>query len=200
MGWMTLHSASVIYPDNPTEEEKQLMNRFLDLFAETITCQHCQMHFTRMLLMYRNSNPEFLNSKRDFFLFVARAHNTVNKRLDKPSPQTVSECLETLRMLTANNSPRTFRENYIVYLIRNWAHEMTGDAMILKAKSLELQKINDSYLNQRDIDFNLTIEEGDVLREIAVVPIAKSSLGFNFKWENVGPVGFQSGKLRLNRK
>jgi len=199
LGWMTLHSLSVIYPDNPTSEEKALISKFLSVFSTTLTCRYCKDHFSRMLDTYRITHPEYLNSKRDLFLFVVRAHNTTNKRLDKPVFATVADCIKRLQENTVHTSGREFREKYINYLIRNWAYDMSGDGMIMKMASYELKKINTEYLNLREQSFDIEIAEDDILQGIAESSYIRSSTGVSMNMLNVGPVGFKGGKLKLSR-
>ena len=96
LGWMTLHSISLNYPDNPLIEDKQILLRFMNNFTESITCPSCQSHFKTIFQSYIGLFPDWNASKHNLFIFIARAHNTVNKRLDKPLIRTVSDCLETL--------------------------------------------------------------------------------------------------------
>lgn len=143
LGWMTLHSVSAIYPENPTPEEKMIAARFLQLFEDTITCRFCHDHFHRMKDSYAKDHPEFLNSRRDFFLFVARAHNTVNKRLDKPRPQSVKECIETLQSNTRDCSTTDFRAAYLNYLMGDWSSQLDGLSFLRRKEVAEMIKIND---------------------------------------------------------
>jgi hypothetical protein len=48
LGWMTLHSASMLYPENPEPVERLLMEYFINLFGETISCFTCKTHFITM--------------------------------------------------------------------------------------------------------------------------------------------------------
>ena len=201
LGWMTLHSISVIYPDSPSHEEKMILQRFLTLFTETITCHFCKSHFENMMFAYRNKYPDFLDSRLKFFLFVVRCHNTVNKRLDKPRPATVKECMDTLIANTKNFSGIQYRESYINYLIRNWGNERTGQGMIYRQSSLELQKINNEYWNPRDNGIvPFTFEEHDVLELVEESRIR--SVAGNFVRIPPGTTvgGFKGGRLKLGTR
>jgi hypothetical protein len=165
LGWMTLHSVSAIYPEKPTSEEKLLLEKFVENFRECITCVHCKSHFTSMLTTYKRKHPEWSSSRFDFFLFVCRAHNTVNRRLDKPVLQTLDDCIQTLKNATKVTNGGTYRAAYINYLIRNWSIEQTGEGFMNLGVVKQLKKINEEYFNPRDTGFeNLKFD-----REASVV-------------------------------
>jgi hypothetical protein len=195
LGWMTLHSVSLIYPETPSLAEKAIAVKFVDAFAECISCHFCKTHFITMRAMYQISNPDYLDSRNNFALFVFRAHNTVNARLDKPKQATVSECLQTLKQASAQNSMLAFRTSYINYLINNWNKEAGGDAMITRGVVRELKKIIEEYFNPRDTGTLPEIAEADVL-----TPIENRQLRFISPTHLVSVnVGFRGGKLRLKK-
>ena len=115
MGWMTLHSISVAYPDDPSQQDKQILEQFMNAFGECITCVYCRNHFRTMFMDYKSKVPTWKNSKKDLFLAICRMHNAVNKRLDKPRPKTVAECIEFLKRATSYTSQREFRDKYCTY-------------------------------------------------------------------------------------
>jgi hypothetical protein len=168
LGWMTLHSISSIYPENPTRDERILLERFVEMFRECITCVHCKTHFTSMLTKYKQKHPEWSSSRYDFFLFVCRAHNTVNRRLDKPIFPTLEASIDRLKEITKVTSGATYRNAYMTYLINNWSREMSADGFINADIAKRMKKINEEYFNPRDtnfVDFSLG-REGDVLEFI----------------------------------
>lgn len=169
LGWMTLHSISSIYPENPTREEKILLEKFVEMFRECITCIHCKSHFTGMLNRYKQRHPEWSSSRYDFFMFVCRAHNTVNRRLDKPIFPTLQSSIERLKEITKVTNATTYRNAYINYLITNWTREMNADGFINADIARRMKKINDEYFAPRDtnfVDFSLE-KDGDVLEFIS---------------------------------
>ena len=203
LGWMTLHSISLNYPETPSSEDKSIVFAYMKSFAASITCPSCRSHFTSMFAMYKSRHPEWANSKFDLFLFVVRAHNTVNKRLDKPIVYTVADCLQTI----ANNSKNTplyvFRQNYISHVINNYQREMSGEGRILLGFIREVQKINNEYWNSRecaiaDIVFpeeNVTEFIEDTSRRVQT-PYSSSSVVIPL---NVG-FRIRGGKLRLGSR
>lgn len=167
LGWMTLHSVSSIYPEKPTSEERLILEKFVEMFRETITCVHCKNHFTGMLNKYRRIHPEWSSSRYDFFLFICRAHNTVNKRLDKPIFPTLQSCIDRLQENTKVTSAAVYRNAYLNYLISNWQREMSSEGYINVDIAKKMKKINEEYFTPRDTNFvGLTLLEGNVLELI----------------------------------
>jgi hypothetical protein len=168
LGWMTLHSISSIYPEKPTTEERLILERFVEMFRETITCIHCKSHFSGMLNKYKQIHPEWNSSRYDFFLFVCRAHNTVNRRLDKPVFPTVQSCIDRLQENTKVTSAATYRNAYMNYLTSSWQREMSADGFINSDIAKKLKRINEEYFTPRDTNFaNLSLNEGNILEFIA---------------------------------
>ncbi len=166
MGWMLIHSISVCYPEEPTMYDRKTITEFMDAFCGTITCIHCRSHFTDTFHGYKRSVPSWSNSRRDLFIAICRLHNTVNKKLDKPYPKTVAECLNSLRNATRYTSPTEFRKKYIEYLFRDW--NIYGRGTSYQAIALQharhMQTINETYWNVRDVSYDLvTFPEDNVL-------------------------------------
>jgi hypothetical protein len=172
LGWMTLHSISSIYPEKPTHDERLLLEKFIDMFRDCITCAHCKNHFAGMLGRYKHKYPNWSSSRYEFFMFVCRAHNTVNRRLDKPVFPTVESCIERLKEITKITSGAAYRNAYLNYLIITWQREMSSDGFINGDIAKRMKKINDEYFTPRDtnfVDFSLNAS-GDVLEFIQEDP------------------------------
>lgn len=166
LGWMTLHSASMIYPENPSTAERVLIEKFIDLFGDSISCYHCKSHFLSSRSSYVQSYPGYLNSKKDFMLFVFRIHNAVNKRLDKPILQSVADCITVLKNANSYSSLESMRNAYLSYLQSNWGKEYTAEGLGIRRKVQELIRINNEYLNPREIDWSYTFEDSVIFNEI----------------------------------
>jgi hypothetical protein len=202
MGWMTLHSISLNYPDEPTIADKEILVRFMDRFTETISCPSCQSHFQGLYRTYTSIFPQWNSSKFQLFLFIVRAHNTVNRRLDKPLIRTVADCLATIRANTKNTSLEGYRQAYMNYLIGNWNKELSGYGRIKLGASRELQKLNNEYWSLREVDLDtLVFPEDDVLFNLqnrsGIKPASQGIAGFNRS--TIPNVGFKirGGRLRL---
>ena len=200
LGWMTLHSVSCLYPENPSEEDKKILTKYLNAFEQSISCPTCQNHFKSMKEMYKRSYPNWLNSRYDFFLFVCRAHNTVNRRIDKPIIPTLSECLKTFQSNVKLTSPAQYRQAYLNYLINNWSREHSGESFMRMAHVSEMKKINEQYWNLREIDVNTVVflADTDVSQPILQDPKRFSpspSIPVLANNPNVR-IGFRNGRLK----
>ena len=193
MGWITLHAVAAGYPDEPSSVDKINMSTFLGLFTDTITCKFCKDHFVRIRNTYHSKYPSYLNSKRDFFLFTLRAHNDVNQSLDKPIIPTVVDALVLLNTITNITNAETYKNSYVSYLIRTWAHEMSGDALINKGKAINMRELL-SRINLTN-GFNITVEEDDIISFKSIYESPANNV-FDFLRTNA-KVGFSRGKLKL---
>jgi len=163
LGWMTLHSVASCYPDTPLQSEKTLMNTWLDMFQSTITCPSCREHFGTTLGSYRRQYPQMLSSREEFLLFTFRAHNTVNRQLNKPIHQTVAACFEQLRNNVKTRSARDYRTAYINHIQRFWRTLQDASGFTALKKINEMRKIEYEYLQRHDNNFEIIIPENIVV-------------------------------------
>lgn len=157
LGWMTLHSVATIYPEQPNQQERDLMSAWLDMFRDTITCPTCQGHFSSMLATYRRTFPNMLASRQNFAIFSFRAHNAVNRRLHKPVHSDVEACMTLLKNNVKNRSARDYRVSYLNHITRHWRiyRDITGIAALRKIT--EMNKIENEYIARRDNNFTVTL-------------------------------------------
>ena len=137
----------------------------MNAFAGSITCIYCRQHFGQMFGDYQSKVPNWADSRKDLFVAICRMHNAVNKRLDKPQPKTVAECIAALKLATTYTSPREFRAKYSDYLLRDWGWQRNGGDGFLGYKNAEVvKKINEEYWNHRDVSYAaISFEEDNVL-------------------------------------
>jgi len=205
LGWMTLHSVSLLYPEKPSQADKQIVKRFIDLLRDTISCPHCQSHFKIIYENYIRYHPEWADSRFDLFLFITRAHNTVNNRLSKPKPNSVQGCLDAYRSATKNTTGTGFRRAYINYLLRNYASQMSAEGYMNAANVREMQRINDEYWNSKtDESTNSFQMDANVLELIDETSGTRSLMTSRGTIMQVATkelnVGFRGGRFRLTHK
>lgn len=198
LGWMTLHSISAIYPEEPTQADKELVDQFMNAFRETIACPYCKTHFTTIFNKYKQFHPEWSSSRQSLFVFICRAHNTVNRRLDKPIYKTVLECIETLKNATTVKGSADYRKAYLDYLVSNWGRQTDGEGLMMMSFVRKMIKINNEYFNPRNVPYSdLTLREDNVLEFIPEDNNryrASHSVLDPIRYRNI-KVGFRSGSL-----
>lgn len=145
------------------------MIKWLDIFRDTITCPSCQGHFTELLQNYRAQFPNMLYTRSDFMLFTFRAHNAVNRRLNKPIYQTVQACFDVLRKNVQFNKSNTFRITYINHITRHWRTFQDAAGMSAMKKIHEMKKIENNYMAPRSNEFEVMIPEDTVVVQITPV-------------------------------
>jgi FAD-linked sulfhydryl oxidase len=176
MGWLTLHSIAANYPEHPTNEDRLILKRFMDLFTETIACPTCKNHFGSLFHSYINQFPSWANSRFDLFVFVCRAHNAVNLRLDKPRISSVSESINTLKNIVKIVPAATYRQNYLIYLRQNWSREIGAEGFMNSRAVREMVKINQEYWDPRETNFEISLPEVDVLKPFLTSRTARGTL------------------------
>lgn len=139
------------------------MNVWIDMFRDTITCPSCRDHFTSLLAVYRRDYKDMLASRREFMLFTFRAHNSVNQRLSKPVYGNVAVCFEQLRNNVKSRPAREFRTAYITHIRRFWRTFQDISGITALKKINEMAKIENEYAGPKTNNFEIAIEEGDVV-------------------------------------
>ena len=204
LGWMNLHSISCIYPENPTDGDKQILAKYLTLFQDKITCPKCQSHFSSIVTMYKKLYPNWLNTRYDFFLFVCRAHNTVNRRLDKPILNTAYDCLKTFQSNVKLTPSKQYRQSYLAYLARNWSKEHSGESLMRLGSVREMRKIHEQYWDPREVDVNTVVFLADADVTQPIIEDSKQYLATpNIPAFANNPnihIGFKNGRLKLGRR
>ena len=163
LGWMTLHSVSTIYPERPSQSEKDLMMSWLGLFTDTITCQHCRDHFRAMRLAYQAKFPNFLDTRQSFAMFAFRCHNVVNARLSKPVYATMEDCMAVLRGNLKTRTAQDYRISYVNHITRYWSQMQDTAGITSLKKVLEMKKIEIDYLGPRDTKFEVSLSDEGVV-------------------------------------
>jgi hypothetical protein len=166
---MTLHSTAFAYPETPSPSEKELMTSWLDMFRDTITCPSCKGHFTELLANYRSQFSNMMESRHEFIMFTFRAHNAVNKRLNKPVYSSVEQCLATLRNTVARRPAKEYRISYINHITRHWRTLQDVSGIVASKKINEMKRIETEYVSVRDTNFAINVRQDIVVLPQSVV-------------------------------
>jgi hypothetical protein len=204
LGWMTLHSVATSYPETPTTGEQTLMSEWVNMFRDTITCPTCRDHFASMLANYRQMFPNMFSSRQTFAVFTFRAHNAVNRRLNKPVYGDMEACMNILINNVKNRSARDYRISYLNHITRHWRAFRDASGITALRKIAEMNKIEAEYLGPRDNNFTATLQRDVVVlprdaleRRAAEEPTSRISMNPRL----APPTGFRltSGGIRLRR-
>ena len=153
LGWATLHSVALLYPESPSTLEIELIKRWILSFNDTIVCPSCMEHFRAMRTKYEREHPEVYSSRRELCTFVMRAHNTVNRRTKK-KVYTLEESIEELQRILPNAQQK--RVEYILYIRRQWALDRSLGGITALGKLRDLQVTEQQYWTSRgQPDWNL---------------------------------------------
>lgn len=186
LGWMTLHSISTSYPEFPSVSEKQLVESWMTLFQDTITCPYCKEHFTTMYRLYRARYPNMFDSRQNLAMFAFRAHNAVNARLQKPVYNTLEECMTILRNNIKSRTASDYRISYINHITRFWSSIQDITGIVAMRKVIEMKKVEIDYFSKIDTKFDVILKdegvviprawvEGGKVEEPRLMPAIKSN-------------------------
>lgn len=79
--WTFLHTLAAQYPEKPTRQQRRDARNLIDILTRMYPCGECARHFRELVA----ASPPSVASRRDFSLWMCEAHNTVNRRLGKPT-------------------------------------------------------------------------------------------------------------------
>ena len=81
--WIFLHSVSMNYPDNPSNQDRKNYKDFFENLRFILPCEVCKKHYAQHI--QRNPIEPSLHSKRKLVEWVIDVHNQVNISLNKPT-------------------------------------------------------------------------------------------------------------------
>ena len=80
-GWIFLHSITMNYPKEPTEEDKQVYFNFFKNLEHVIPCEKCGYNYSINLQKFPIQPA--LESRDTFIRWLIQVHNEVNKETGK---------------------------------------------------------------------------------------------------------------------
>ena len=81
-GWIFLHTITMNYPNNPTNDDKQIYSNFFKSLQYILPCKKCADNYSKNLNDFPIENS--LDTKDDLIKWLIDIHNEVNKELGKP--------------------------------------------------------------------------------------------------------------------
>jgi hypothetical protein len=81
-GWIFLHSVTLAYPDEPTENDKQNYRTFFNTLPTILPCSTCRQNLNKH--MEKLSLEQALINKKSLVKWLISIHNETNIALGKP--------------------------------------------------------------------------------------------------------------------
>ena len=81
-GWFFLHSVTLAYPDDPTENDKQNYRTFFNTLPKVLPCGACRQNLDKH--MRKVSLEQALTNKKSLVKWLIAIHNETNATLGKP--------------------------------------------------------------------------------------------------------------------
>lgn len=81
--WIFLHSVTMTYPDDPSNEDKKIYKNFFESLDKILPCIICRVNYKKHI----NNVPidNFLHSRRSIVEWLINIHNQTNTMLNKPT-------------------------------------------------------------------------------------------------------------------
>ena len=100
--WIFLHSITLEYPDNPTDEDKVNIVNFINSLSLVLPCQKCRINFGLHLEKYPLTN-KVLESKTNLVKWMIDIHNCVNVTNNKKELSYEDSLKEILKLYNSDN-------------------------------------------------------------------------------------------------
>lgn len=83
--WTAIHFSALGYPWNPSPTiKKNFRTFFMEILPSILPCESCRNHLSQTLSQHPITDKDLENSET-LFQWTVNLHNTVNKRLGKPT-------------------------------------------------------------------------------------------------------------------
>jgi hypothetical protein len=86
--WDLIHNISILFPENPTQNDINMFGNFLDSIQMLLPCEQCRIHFKQNLesfpiSSFMKKSASYFSSKDGIILWCIKVHNKVNKMINK---------------------------------------------------------------------------------------------------------------------
>ena len=113
-GWVFLHSITMNYPKQPTDQDKHIYKQFFKSLQFILPCQKCAHHYSENI--QENPIESALDSRDSLVRWLIEIHNEVNKDLGKPT-LTYEQVIDEYKMINLNSDPTIIYKVLIVWLV-----------------------------------------------------------------------------------
>lgn len=89
--WFTFHQNASMYPDSPTDDNKQKQQGYIDFFINNLPCK---IECGDSAKEFVSTNPPDLSSRKAYFGWTVKFHNWVNEHRGDPERVNANDLLE----------------------------------------------------------------------------------------------------------
>ena len=114
-GWYFLHSVTMNYPKNPSDQEKQIYFNFFKSLENVLPCEKCAYHYSQNLK--KHSLEEALESRDKFVKWLINVHNEVNIQTGKREYTYDEVIQEYTKKMNNLDKDQTFIYKLIIVLL-----------------------------------------------------------------------------------
>ena len=114
--WIFLHSITLEYPDNPTNEDKLNVMNFFNSVGSVLPCQKCRVNFN----LHLKKNPlteKVIESKTNLVKWMIDIHNCVNVINNKNEVSYEESLKEILKLYKYNNKNLIIISTMIILIV-----------------------------------------------------------------------------------
>lgn len=109
--WIFLHSITLEYPENPTNDDKVNMLNFINSLGNVLPCQKCRVNFNNHLQKHP-VNQYVLSSRSNLVKWLIDIHNDVNVMNNKKELPYEKCVKDLLGLYNCKNN-----NNFIIYIL-----------------------------------------------------------------------------------
>ena len=112
--WIFLHTITLTYPHNPTEQDKKNYKLFFYNLANVLPCTHCSQNY--IIHLKQLPIDSFLANKKSLVSWFVQIHNLTNNNLKKNVTFDMNDFTEKYRNIynkTTEDSNTTISQNNI---------------------------------------------------------------------------------------
>lgn len=117
--WIMLHSITLGYPDNPSQNDKINMLNFINSLSYVLPCEKCRINLSKHLQSHR-LDDNVLSSRKNLVNWMIDIHNEVNRENNKPiltHEEALTKILEPYNHNTNNPEQSQLSNNLFIICI-----------------------------------------------------------------------------------
>ena len=113
--WFFMHSITLVYPNNPTEQDKQNILNFFKNIVNVLPCFKCRANFKNHIKKYP-LNSKVVACRENLVKWLIDIHNEVNK-MNGDAVLSYSEAIQKYINCTSNNNTSKYLALFLLFFV-----------------------------------------------------------------------------------